>query len=169
MFSFRIQASLKNFDDYQWQKFNLPYKVAFAANTCHFAYINSMAIILLALLAFTAIAEDTNVVVLTDASYDAAVKDNAIIMVEFFAPWCGHCKRLAPEFEKAATTLKEKGSKGVLASVDATVEKEAAGKNEIRGYPTLKVFENGVFLEKYSGKRTAEDIVEYMLEKSGGA
>jgi protein disulfide isomerase len=128
-----------------------------------------MAVILLALLAFTAIADDSvDVKALTDATYDTTLAENDHVMVKFYAPWCGHCKRLAPDYEKAADMLKEKGSKAVLAEVDCTVEKDTCSKNEVRGYPTLKFFEKGNFVEKYSGKRTAEDIVDYILEKSGG-
>ena len=63
--------------------------------------------------------------------------------------------------------LKEKGSATKIADVDCTVEKETASKNEVRGYPTLKFFANGEFVEKYGGKRTLEDIVDYALEKAG--
>ena len=67
-------------------------------------------------------ASDKDVVVLTDASFDAAVMGSKDIwVVEFYAPWCGHCKALEPEYNEAAAKLKS--TKGVkLAKVDATVE-----------------------------------------------
>lgn len=127
-----------------------------------------LALGVLLLLAGVAQAEEqSDVLVLTDGTIDEALKENEYILVEFYAPWCGHCKRLAPEYEKAATLLKEKGSKAKLAKVDATVEKNSASRFGIRGYPTLLFFKNGEQLEKYSSQRTAEAIVDYLQTKAG--
>ena len=111
--------------------------------------------------------ETSNVLTLTDATLEQALKDHANILVEFYAPWCGHCKRLVPEYERAANLLKEKGSPAVVAKVDATVEKSSASAYSIRGYPTLLYFQNGQMVEKYSGARTGEDISNYLIGKVG--
>ena len=58
----------------------------------------------------------------------------------FYAPWCGHCKRMKPEYAKAALSMKEKGVSGKLAAVDTTVHRALGQRFEIRGYPTILYF-----------------------------
>jgi protein disulfide-isomerase A6 len=86
------------------------------------------------------------------------LKFDGVVIVEFFAPWCGHCKSLAPEYEKAASVLK--GVVKVVA-VDATAGGEKlAGQYGVQGFPTLKVF--GADKKKpvdYQGQRTSDAIV----------
>lgn len=66
------------------------------------------------------------------------------------APWCGHCKALEPEYKKAAMKLGEDKRPFVLAKVDATKEKALGEEYQVRGYPTIKFFKNGVPRE-YTG------------------
>ena len=100
-----------------------------------------------------AVASASDVESLTKDSFPDFVKDNDLVLAEFFAPWCGHCKALAPEYEEAATTLKEKNIR--LAKVDCTDEADLCQSYGVDGYPTLKVFRGPDNVTPYSGARKA--------------
>ncbi|CAM9493632.1 unnamed protein product, partial [Heterosigma akashiwo] len=53
--------------------------------------------------------EDSSVIVLDQNNFQQTINDHPLIMVEFYAPWCGHCKALEPKYEEAAKILKEDG------------------------------------------------------------
>jgi len=105
---------------------------------------------------------DKDVVVLDQTNFDAIVYGSKDIwMVEFYAPWCGHCKALEPEWNEAATKLKGQVK---FAKVDATENQQLAGRFGVNGYPTIKYFDYGPGksdskAEAYQGGRTANDLV----------
>ncbi|KAL4729850.1 protein disulfide-isomerase precursor [Fusarium chlamydosporum] len=118
----------------------------------------------MAALAAYASAADSDVTQLTKDTFDEFVKSNGLVLAEFFAPWCGHCKALAPEYEEAATTLKEKNIK--LAKIDCTEESDLCKDHGVEGYPTLKVFRGLENVTPYAGQRKAAGITSYMIKQS---
>lgn len=113
-----------------------------------------------------AVVAEENVLDLDIDTFDDAIKNNELIMVEFYAPWCGHCKSLAPEYEKAATELKDTPLK--LAKVNADDEKNRplATKYGVRGFPTLKFFRGTGEPKDYQGERKADALVAFMKKQA---
>lgn len=105
----------------------------------------------------------SDVVHLTDATFISEVQSEPSVLVMFYAPWCGHCKKIKPEYVTAAARLKQQNVPGMLAAVDATKEKAVADQYKINGYPTLKYFKNGE-LQFDVSLRTADQIEEFMMD-----
>ncbi|CAL9130334.1 unnamed protein product [Musa acuminata var. zebrina] len=108
--------------------------------------------------------DETDVVVLTDGNFSDFLEKHRHVMVEFYAPWCGHCQALAPEYAAAATALR--GDDVVLAKVDATEENELAQRFEVQGFPTVLFFVDGVHRD-YPGQRSRDAIVTWIKKKIG--
>jgi protein disulfide-isomerase A1 len=104
-----------------------------------------------------------HVLTLTNSNFEETIAKNELVLVEFFAPWCGHCKRLAPEYEAAASELY---GQVPLAKVDCTVEKELCEKYEVQGFPTIKLFKKNGAVSDYDKGRTAADIVKFLKKQS---
>ncbi|KAH6663227.1 hypothetical protein B0J14DRAFT_609596 [Halenospora varia] len=103
-------------------------------------------------------------------NYDREIaQSNYTSIVEFYAPWCGHCKNLQPAYEKAAQSL---AGLAKVAAVDCDEEanKPFCGKFGVQGFPTLKIIKPGKtpgkpIVEDYNGPRTAKGIVESVIDK----
>lgn len=123
-------------------------------------------LIIITLLSLLAIcfAADSDVIVLDDNTIDAEIAKHPAILVEFYAPWCGHCKAFAPEYEKIATKLK---GKVPVAKIDCDANRKSAEKYDIQGFPTVKLFKNGKFYKEYEQERTVDAVVRWVLRHTG--
>merc|ERR1711907_228747 len=111
---------------------------------------------------------EEGVVVLGEDNFDKAIEEFDFALVEFYAPWCGHCKKLAPEYAKAAQELAESNPEIKLCKVDATEEKDLSSKFGVRGFPTLKFFLKGSSSAiDYEGGRTHPEIVSWLKKRTG--
>ncbi|KAK3407481.1 hypothetical protein EUGRSUZ_K03531 [Eucalyptus grandis] len=119
----------------------------------------------LALLLVSAFADD--VLVLTEENFDKEVGQDRAALVEFYAPWCGHCKKLAPEYEKLGSSFK-KAKSILIGKVDCDEHKSVCSKYGVSGYPTIQWFPKGSLEpKKYEGPRTAEALAEFVNNEGG--
>ncbi|XP_064620001.1 protein disulfide-isomerase A3-like [Lineus longissimus] len=117
---------------------------------------------------FCALAAASDVVELGDANFQSTLEGFDTALVKFYAPWCGHCKRLAPEFDDASSRLLANDPPVHLVKVDCTADgKDSCSKHGVSGYPTLKIFKNGEVASDYDGPRQADGIVSFMKKQAG--
>ncbi|CEL93449.1 unnamed protein product [Vitrella brassicaformis CCMP3155] len=105
--------------------------------------------------------------VLTSENFTSFVEGNDRVLAEFYAPWCGHCKALEPEYTKAADMLTDKGAVTKLAKIDATEQRDLAETYGVKGYPTLRYFDSrdaDMHID-YSGPRDAQGIVSWLTKR----
>lgn len=115
-------------------------------------------------------AGEKDVLELGDADFTDTLKQHETTLVMFYAPWCGHCKRLKPEYAKAAEIVKDDDPPITLAKVDCTeAGKETCNKFSVSGYPTLKIFKRDEMSSEYNGPRDASGIAKYMRAQVGPA
>jgi protein disulfide-isomerase A6 len=103
-------------------------------------------------------------------SYDSLItQSNHTSIVEFYAPWCGHCKNLQPAYEKAAKSLAGL-AKVAAVNCDEEANKPLCGRMGVQGFPTLKIVRPGKkpgkpSVEDYNGARSAKGIVDAVIDK----
>ncbi|MBL0143302.1 MAG: thioredoxin TrxC [Betaproteobacteria bacterium] len=103
---------------------------------------------------------DDCVVELDDASFDAFVSRTDVpVLVDFWAPWCGPCRQMAPEFEQAARRL---AGRARLAKVNTDLSQSLAGRFGIRSIPTLLLMKEGQEAGRLTGARPATELARWV-------
>src|SRR5277367_1387837 len=115
------------------------------------------------------VAAKSAVIDLIPDNFDKIVlKSGKPSLVEFFAPWCGHCKTLAPIYEELASNFEAFNNKVNIAKVDADAQKSLGKRFGVQGFPTLKWFDGKSDKpEDYSGGRDLESLTAFITEKTG--
>lgn len=106
-----------------------------------------------------AVAIDGGVSVLTKSNFDAEIEGKDYF-VKFYAPWCGHCKRMVPAWSELATENPQFN----IGKVDCTEHNDICGRYEVRGFPTLILLKADGTTVKYSGQRNVEEFVTFLGE-----
>ena len=97
---------------------------------------------------------------LTAQDFDAVINDNPMVIVDFWAPWCGPCRGFAPVFEKAS----EAHPDVVFAKVNTDEQQELAGGFNVRSIPTLMVFREKVILYQQAGAVPASTLDQILTQ-----
>eukprot|EP00775_Hariotina_reticulata_P006857 gene6857-7073_t len=116
-----------------------------------------------------------DVVELTASTYDDSsdpnqptyfqVNDGSVWFIKYFAPWCGHCRRLEPTWKELATDVKELGNIKI-GRVDCTQDRDICTGAEVKGYPTLKVLHKGEEITAYRGARELDALKSFIKEQA---
>ena len=106
-----------------------------------------------------------NAVEVYTSNFAEAIKNNKPTLIKFYAPWCGHCKAIAPKFVQLAELTAAEIPDVVIAEVDCTIAKDVCQQEGVRGYPTLRFYKEGAFVEAYKGQREAAAMKDWITEK----
>ncbi|KAK3612180.1 hypothetical protein CHS0354_016567 [Potamilus streckersoni] len=104
----------------------------------------------------------SNVKHLNGKNFTTFVTTQDASLVMFYAPWCGHCKKAKPQYQSAADKLLD--DKRSFAAVDCTAEenREICTKEEVKGFPTFRLYIKGNFLSVYNGDRTEAEFLKFI-------
>ena len=97
------------------------------------------------------------------SSFNDIIQSDQPVLVDFFATWCGPCQMLAPILQDVKANLGERIS---IIKIDVDKNQAVAAQYQVRGVPTMILFQNGKPLWRQSGVISKEDIIKIILEKS---
>jgi thioredoxin 1 len=103
----------------------------------------------------------TSTLKVTDDSLEQVVRGNPFVLVDFWAPWCGPCRMIAPILDQLAN---EMGDKVVIAKLNVDENPFASVKYRIQGIPTLKLFKNGQEVETFVGVQPLQRLKSAILQ-----
>lgn len=121
-------------------------------------------VFLLVIIGVLAHEEPKNIFKLTDENFDEVLEANQYVFVEFYAPWCAHCRYFDPLYSKISSILNENSPPVLVAKIDATVEVETAERFDVSAYPSFVLFINKEPII-YTGPRSESGMINWILKK----
>jgi thioredoxin 1 len=97
------------------------------------------------------------------SNFDTIIQSEKPVLVDFFATWCGPCKMLGPILKEVKDSL---GDRVSIIKIDVDKNQQISSQYQVRGVPTMILFQNGKQLWRQSGVLTKEEIIKTILEKS---
>jgi len=98
-----------------------------------------------------------------NTNFDSIISSEKPVLIDFFATWCGPCKTLAPILKLVKDNL---GERITILKIDVDKNQQLASKYQVRGVPTIMLFQNGKQLWRESGVLSQDEIIKTILEKS---
>ena len=99
----------------------------------------------------------------TMSNFDTLIKSEKPILIDFFATWCGPCKTLGPILKQVKESL---GDRITILKIDVDKNQQISSQYQVRGVPTMILFQSGKQLWRQSGVLSKDDIIKTILEKS---
>jgi thioredoxin 1 len=96
-------------------------------------------------------------------NFDTIIKSEKPVLIDFFATWCSPCKTLAPILKHVKDNL---GERITIIKIDVDKNQQLASQYQVRGVPTIILFQNGKQLWRESGVLSKEEIIKIIVEKS---
>lgn len=130
--------------------------------------MSSKAFLVVALCALLAVAQahdfaGPHTLELTGSNYEEQTSNGKVFLIAYFAPWCGHCKRLAPTWKELGEKVASKPDIRI-AFIDCTVHRDVCQKAEVKGYPTIKAVHKNEEYKVYRGPREVANLFDFITE-----